>query len=262
MMAPFVTAHAGVPGLSQLLNLPKPASVDFGALSVTRLGEMEAAGDEILECCRVLARTGDNIVGEVLRDQGKFYEWNHYPDGDVFDHETHSQYYYHAHPQDLRGGEHGHFHTFLRPKGMPPGSGPAPVPDLEPPADDNEALSHLIGISMDEFGVPLRLFTTNRWVTGEVWYAAADVCAMLDRFLIDHARPSWPVNRWIGAMIRLYRPQIAAMIAARDGAVAAWQDAYPDRNAFEDRELEITSVMEISVDEQIARAGEALAAKG
>jgi len=257
-MVPFVTAHAGVPGLSQLLNLPKPAAVDFGALSVTRLGEMAAAGDEILECCRVLARTSDNIVGEVLRDQGKFYQWNHYPGGDVFDHETHSQYYYHSHE---RPDEHGHFHTFLRPKGMPPGIKPAPVPDLELPEEENEALSHLIAISMDEFGVPIRLFTTNRWVTGEIWYAAADVRAMLDRFLIDHARPSWPVNRWIGAMIRLYRPHITALIDARDGAMAAWQDAYPDRNAFEDRELEITSVMEISVDEQIAEIRRALAAK-
>jgi hypothetical protein len=114
---------------------------------------------------------------------------------------------------------------------------------------------------MDEFGVPIRLFTTNRWVTGEIWYEAADVCAMLDSFLIDHARPSWPVNRWIGAMIRLYWPQIAAMIDARDAAVAAWQDAYPERNTFEDREFEIVSAMDISVGEQIARVSEALAAK-
>jgi len=58
----------GMPGLSQHLNLPRSAAVDIGALLVTRLGEMAAAGDEILECCRVLARTGDSLVGEVLRD--------------------------------------------------------------------------------------------------------------------------------------------------------------------------------------------------
>ena len=63
-------------------------------------------------------------------------------------------------------------------------------------------------------------------------------------------------------MFRLYRPQIAAMIDARDGAVAAWQDAYPERNVFEDREFEIASATDISVDEQIARVNKALAAKG
>jgi len=52
------------------------------------------------------------------------------------------------------------------------------------------------------------------------------------------------------------------MIDARDGAVAAWQDAYPERNVFEDREFEIASATDISVDEQIARVNKVLAAKG
>ena len=30
----------------------------------------------------------------------------------------------------------------------------------------------------------------------------------LDRFDIDHAYPSWPVNRWLTAMVRLFRPQM------------------------------------------------------
>ncbi len=169
---------------------------------------MLAAGEEILECYRVLRKTGDNVVGEVLRDQGKFYEWNHYPNGDVYDSETHAQYFYHAHPTELRGGEHGHFHTFLRAKGMPPGTAPVPNDgDTEWPAGD-DALSHIVGIAMDSKGYPIGLFTANRWVTGETWYAARDVRAMLDRFVIDPARPSWPVNRWITAMLRLFRPQI------------------------------------------------------
>lgn len=239
--------------MSELLNLPPVRQVDYAALPASRLEDMAAAADEVLECCRVLAGTGGNLVGELLRDVETFYEWNHYPDGDVFDHNTHSQFYYHAHPQGDRSNEHGHFHTFLRPLGMPPGVKPALVPDYEAPEGDNDALSHLIAVSMDEFGVPIRLFTTNRWVTGEVWYAAADVRAMLDSFLIDHAQPSWPVNRWISAMIRLYRPQIGALLDARDAAVAAWSAAYPDRNVFEDRELEMTSMLGTKIDDHIAR---------
>ncbi len=76
----------GTMSMTKLLNPPKLAAVDFDRLSQSRLQEMVAAGDEVLECHRVLARSGDNVVGGVLRDGGTFTEWNHYPEGDVFDH--------------------------------------------------------------------------------------------------------------------------------------------------------------------------------
>ncbi len=227
---------------------------DISGLSGDRLDTMAAAGEEVVDCMRVLAKTGDNVVGELLRDADTFYEWDHYPDGDIFDPETHAQYYYHAH----RPEEHGHFHTFLRPKGMPAKCKPAPLPDYEPPEDEDDALSHLIGISMNEYGLPTQLFTTNRWLTGEVWYAAADVDAMLDRFEIDLARPSWPVNLWIGAMIRLFRPQIVALLHERDAIMAERTARNPEINHYEDRECEIVSVMKISVDEQIRSVDAAL----
>lgn len=216
-------------------------------LSREQLQVMAAAGEEVFNCIRVLARTDDNVVGELLRGQGNFTEWDHYPEGDIYDPETHSQYYYHAH----RPNEHGHFHTFMRPKGMPSRCKPAPLPDYKPPEDEDDALSHLIGISMDEHGVPIRLFTTNRWLTGEVWYGADDVCAMIDRFEIDLAQPSWPVNRWIGAMIRLFRPQISELLHARDATMEDRAEKQPDVSVYEDRGCEIVTHMEISVDDQI-----------
>ena len=232
--------------------------VTLTELSRGELETMLAAGEDILECYRVLDRTGDNIVGELLRGQGKFYEWNHYPDGDVYDNETHAQYFYHAHPTELRGGEHGHFHTFLRAKGMPTGATPAPYDgEVEWPAGD-DALSHLIGISMDAKGFPTALFSTNRWVTGETWYPGEDVCAMLERFAIGHAQPSWPVNRWVTAMLRLFRPHIRNLVAGRDAAVARWRETHPGRDVFEDRELEITSHTPISVEKETARVRTAL----
>jgi hypothetical protein len=241
---------------------PPLPGADFATLDDARLDAMAAAGAEVVECMRVLAKTGDNVVGEMLRGEGTFYEWNHYPEGDVYDHENHAQYYYHAHPQEMRPGEHGHFHTFLRPRGMADGMKPVPLPDFVPPAGDNDALSHLIGISMNAYGVPIRLFTTNRWVTGEFWYAASDVRAMLERFVIDQASPSWPANRWITAMVRLFGPQIALLLDARDAMVERWCAAYPGRNAYEDRALEITSTVDISVDDQIAAIAAEQARRG
>ena len=98
---------------------------DLRDLPLDRLADMAEAGGEIRECYRLLRKGGGNIVGEVLRGHGAFCEWEHYPPGDVYDGETHSQYYYHAHPGTCRFAEHGHFHTFLRPLGMPAGVRPA-----------------------------------------------------------------------------------------------------------------------------------------
>lgn len=226
------------------------------ALGRERLEAMRTAGEEILECRRVLLKGGLNVVGEMLRGQGEFVEYEHYPADNVFDAETHAQYYYHAH----RGseGEHGHFHTFLRAPGMPAGVVPVPYGGEEPWPSGDEALSHLIAVSMDAYGEPIGLFTVNRWVTGDAWYAAADVIRMLERFEIDHANPSWPANRWLGAMLRLFRPQIEALVLARDVAVADWARAHPATDVFEDRELEITSQLAISVEAQIAAVAAAL----
>ncbi len=232
--------------------------VELRELPRERLEDMAAAGAEIMECYRLLGKTDDNVVGEVLRGHGEFFEWDHYPPGDVYDNETHSQYYYHAHPAELRGGEHGHFHTFLRPKGMPDGIAPAKLADFSPPSGDNDALSHLIGISMDPHGHPIRLFTSNRWVTGEVWYTAGDVIGMLDCFDMDLAYPSLPVNTWATAMLRLFRPTVEQLVMSRDDAVADWQARHHDVNVYEDRNLEITSHADISVDSQIEAVVRAL----
>jgi hypothetical protein len=104
---------------------------------------------------------------------------------------------------------------------------------------------------MDKDGTPLGLFTTNRWVTGETWYAAEDVIAMLGHFRIDHARPSWPVNRWVSAIFGLFRPDIVEILRARDAAVADRQSRHPGVNVYEDRAFEVTSEVAIGVEERI-----------
>ena len=233
-------------------------SKKYAELPREELEQMLEAGIEVADCHRVLAKTGDNIVGEALRGYDTFYEWNHYPEGDVYDNVSHSQYYYHAHPPEERPGEHGHFHTFLRPKGMPPHVKPAPIPDYEAPEDPDDNLSHLIAISMDDKGFPRSLFTVNRWVTGDVWYVADDVITMVDLFVMDLAPPSWAMNRWITAMFRLFRPQIVDLLKERDRAIAKWEAAHPGENAYEARDLEVTSTVDIDIDRQIGWIREAL----
>ncbi len=210
---------------------------------------MAAAADEVEACMLELKQAGSNLVAEVLRDQGEFVQLKHYPAGDIYDPETCSQYFYHAH----REGEHGHFHVFLRPGRMSGDIAPASMPDSVARPLGREALGHIIAISMDRRGEPIRLFTANRWLTGETWYGAAEVAAMIDLFRIGHARPSGLTNRWVGAMLRLFRPQIEWLLRERDAAVDVWQAGHPDSVVYEDRGLDITSMLNISVDDQIQR---------
>ena len=237
-------------------------AIDYRELDKSGLEAMAEAGANIIECYRILQKSSSNIVAEILRHQGEFFEWDHYPTGDIFDFETNSQYYYHAHPPENRankwGEEHGHFHTFLRPRGMPTDITPARLPDFKQPEGDNDALTHFVGISMNPAGFPTRLFTTNRWVTGEIWYTAADVKRLLPRFDMDLATQSWPANIWISNMLRLFQPQIDSLLEQRDKKIAAWQIAHPGTNVYEDRELEITSIEKISVDSQIRLVRQAL----
>ena len=221
---------------------------DFNILSAQELETMAEAGREVAKWEQVLAKTGDNVVGELLRTRDTFYQFDHCPPGDIYDRERHAQYYYHAH----RPGEHGHFHTFLREKGIPKDCHPVDQSEADYFKQRNDTYSHLVAISMDRKGFPIGLFTTNRWVTAENWYAADDVCAMLDCFEIDHAQPSWPVNQWIGAMFRLFRPQIVALVRERDAVVADWQEKHPDSDVYEDRDLDLPSRIGISVDQQIS----------
>ena len=222
--------------------------MDFSKLTKVDLQAMQSAGVEVLTCLGAIGRSGSNPVGRILKHAGPFYEDAHYPENDVSDKSSHSQYYYHAH----RGpGEHGHFHTFVRALGIPPGLDPAPYTGAAERPLGQDAICHIIAISMDATGLPKGLFTTNRWVTAESYYSAADTIRILEKFSVDHADPCWATNRWLTALMRLFRPQIAALIQQRDLTIENWKNTHPG-DVFEDRELEVTSEARIDIDEQIA----------
>lgn len=224
---------------------------DFSGLARERLEAMHDAAATVLECERALAKSGTSVVAEVLRDQGDFLIWERYPRGDVRD--GASQYFYHSHtPGEMMAGENGHFHLFVRPGDC--------MPELEPwrlscafaPDDDTARFVHIGAISVDGAGRPLRLFTTNRWVTNETLFRAGDVIKLLDHFRIELARPNWAVNQWLNAMVLLYRPQLEALLTHRDAALENWAAAHPDAEVLEDRRLQNTSETTIDIRNQIA----------
>jgi hypothetical protein len=255
---------------------------DFARLSRAALEAMAASGRALAECQRVMTAVGTSPLGEALQGASPIYEWQHYPAGDIYDPTSHGQFFYHAHAAGERkahdgADEHGHFHTFLRARGMPAGVSPMVMPELavaEHPAapraplvasapqsaeGESDPWSHLVAIAMDPSGTALRFFTTNRWVTGETWYPATDVARMLDVFALGDVAPSPLLNRWIVAMIGLYRPQLHALLAQRDAAIMDWRRRRRAKvHVFDDHRLEVTSVLAIDIDRQVAAIDAAL----
>jgi len=234
--------------------------------------EAEAAAT-LRECRATLAARGSTVIREVRGPSSPdiaadMADWRHYPEGEVYDPASHAQYFYHRHPGPTRKRpapptEHGHFHLFLRGEGMPAGITPllmpelavanAPLPRQSAPLKlgRSDEVCHLVALSVDGRGEPLRLFTTNRWVTGETWYRADDVIRMLDRFRLRGDRPSGLLNRWIGALLRLFQPEIATLLRDRDQAILEQRWRWRG-NVLEDPRLEITSSREIDLDARLA----------
>jgi len=224
---------------------------------------MQAAAATIKRIRGALEGSAGGILSAVAAHPAGVTEWQHYPPGEVYDLQTHAQFFYHAHPPAQRAPrEHGHFHTFLRAEGMPAGVAPLILPEtavarestVSPQAPPlklgrRDEVSHLVAIAVDSAGEPIRVFTTNRWVTGETWYRADDVIKMLDCFKFCAEGGPAVLNAWIAAIITLFRPQIAWLLRRRDETVTGWRQRRRT-NVFEDTRLEVTSSFEIDLDTQ------------
>lgn len=202
------------------------------------------AAAEVVDCMRVLGKSGSNLVLEALAG-AEFVELTHYPPGDIHDPETHSQAYFHAHPPSpARDRDFGHFHCFLRGPALPAEACPLPLPGNPADRPAEAVTAHIVAISMDRFGRPTALFTTNRWVTDETLYNAETLIAALPRFALDLAHPSWPLNRWLTAMVTLYSAEIAILLRARDAVLESID--------LEDRNVEVLSHHRIDLDAKLA----------
>jgi hypothetical protein len=191
--------------------------------------DRQRAAQEALFCERILAKSGENVLRDTLRDAASVEAWSHYPPGDVFDAESGAQWYYHCHLPPADDTEHGHFHCFVRPQGA---KGP---------------VHHVIAIGVDAYGRLHRLFTVNQWVVGDTWLDAEATIGLLPRFDVQLAKPSYLVNRWLTAIIRLYQEEIAELIRQRDAALAMHRPT-TEIAAREDRNLEVTSSLSVDLD--------------
>lgn len=190
-------------------------------LSVTAFAEATAASGSLLQTWI----GGQEVV-----------EFDHFPANDVVDMRSGCQFYYHAHRQS--GLEHGHLHLFWH------ASASGRRRYLRPGHSRwrRSAPTHLLAISLDSRGLPIALFTVNRWVTDGHWFDAAATLKMVERFAMGAVEGHEQSCRWLTGFVRLYRPLIEELLLRRDQRLARSPDP---AQALQDRRLEVLSAKHI-----------------
>ncbi len=166
----------------------------------------------------------------------KVVEFDHYPPDEVVDSRRGSQFYYHSHRDGDR--EHGHLHLFWhasasgRRRYLRPGR----------PRWARTAPTHLFAISLDARGLPVALFTVNRWVTDGHWFDAPTTMSFVERFELLDIEGHEHSCRWLTGLVRFYQPLIAELLLHRDRRLARRGDP---TQALADHRLEVLSQMPI-----------------
>jgi hypothetical protein len=199
------------------------------------------AAIELVKCYRELDRRGGHLVEEVV-GRTTFRELTAYPRKRATDPRRHFEWYFHAHHR----GELGHFHTFVNRRGIPP--------SLRPLIEGEKTYAHLVAIGVDDRGFPVRLDIPNRWATSETWYAADDLSVMLDRFDVRGASGPPLVNRWLHAVLCLFRPEIDEALRERDRIVRDVLRRQPRARPTERRSVPLLHVRRLDLHAALARA--------
>lgn len=232
--------------------MPNDSDFTLPELSKYRQKVFLGYASQVLEAQHQMTTSkGKNILHYTLNKKRRHERMSHYPRGDRIDHSTGSQFFYHCHRENFESTEHGHFHCFMRYKYIPKRIKPAALDDWDKYIDN--PMTHLVAIGMNQFGLPIRLFTVNRWVTSEIWYDAEHIPYFLKRYkmtLIDD--PYWQVlDKWVEGMLHLFAPQIEWLHSSRDMTIKNHQLNNPDVNPYTDSDLEELSEINIDLKNQI-----------
>lgn len=190
-----------------------------------------SAAQQLAEIQLRYAQAGTSIAQAALAGASRCVEHQHYPAKDVHDVATGNRFYYHAHDAHrLSPKEHGHFHLFHYGQ-----------------SGKSEDFFHIVGLSIDAYGSPLRWFTTNRWVTGERLRQARQVVKILPYFQVNTQGRLAPVAAWLSAMVRLFSSDIAKILYARDTLFQQRLASAKRAAVLEDHTFDIVSECRISL---------------
>lgn len=185
---------------------------------------MTSAPARLLDLLDQLDRRGITVI-DLIRGRQPLEPWRLYPgEYGVFDRRSRCQFYFHVHPDSAH--EAGHFHTVRL------------FPDRT---------AHVVAISMNTRGRPQALFTVNRWATGDADEPRERPEAFARRFHVDERRGPCEVVTFVNLVYRTFLAEIEGLQDLKARALADYRTTHPERDPFEDRNLEVLSRVEIDV---------------
>ncbi len=213
------------------------------------MNQIEAAHTVIETITQMAQEQKPLMLRVVPADEVHF--WKHYPEKDARDANCQSRWYYHVHANGSRDeDEHGHFHLFLHRTQLPEGLEPKVWP---PQGEDAKAhVTHLIGLSINTAGIPRAWFTVNRYVTNEFLYPADVMIDHLPDFNVNHTKEDDLVNRFVTAMVALYRDEIAELLQQRDARQDELVNEHGDKGYEKESGAEVLSQIPIDLDAKIS----------
>ncbi|MEP3421990.1 MAG: hypothetical protein ABJN35_09675 [Erythrobacter sp.] len=208
------------------------------------------AAHTVIETITQMAQEQRPLMLRVVPEEGANF-WTHYPKSDARDKFCKARWYYHVHaPGSRDAGEHGHFHLFLHRTQLPKGLEPKVWP---PQGEDAKAhVTHLIALSIDTNGIPRSWFSVNRFVTNEFLFPAETMIDHLPDFNVDNTKEDDCVNRFVTAMVALYRDEIAELLRERDAKHAELVAEHGDAAYEKASGLEVLSSIPIDLDAKIS----------
>lgn len=212
------------------------------------MNQIDAAKTVIETITQMVQEQRPLMLRVVPEDGAKF--WTHYPEGDARDKHCKARWYYHVHaPGSREEDEHGHFHLFLHRDQLPKGE---PVKVLPLKGEEAKAhVTHLVALSIDTSGIPRSWFTTNRYVTDEFLFSADVMIQHLPEYNVDHTKQDDLVNRFVTAMVALYRDEITELLQQRDARQAELFAEHGDAGYEKESGEEVLSYIPIDLDAKL-----------
>jgi len=197
--------------------------------------EPAVVAQQAIDYTRALAQRDLNPLVAVLGSRAAPPAFHQYPEPGIHWIGDGLGYFYHSHgPEQSRRGEHGHFHLF------------AQQLDCRGHAS-GDSYAHLVGIAVDATGAPLRVFTTNLWVTAGRWRCAAFICSELKRFARNVSRPDSGPERWIGSILSLYPAEVRKVLRLREQRVGHWRRERMAERRLADRRIHTLSSISLAL---------------
>ena len=186
----------------------------------------------LVECMLDLGELKTNAVLISLDGIKSIKPYQRYPEKPYNFGNKHWRAFYHCHDKkDDTCKEHGHYHFFTH-------------------GQQQDSWSHVAAMGMNKLGQPVRLFTTNLWVTDGIWFKSNQLKKQME--ILRHSKEDTLVSNWLKSALLLFYNEINNLLLQRDEAASR---LYPNNldKLFSDHDINYLSEINVDLNEQLLK---------